>query len=315
VYGASPGPLTRGDAALDKPVFARGGDHGLCLQSFDCSLISQVADPKTHDWRSDPALDAWREAQLSNLGARPGVPGPASLIIDSGRGFWPVFKLNKSQPTDSQYEIKDGKRIVVNGPKTKLAESYGRGIERVFNSDNTRNIDRIARLPGSVNHRTGKRAKVIVWNLEATYPIEDFPKEDEPPKPNGGGGETQAFTSFDISKLPARLRNIIKFGRYEDYDSDRSDAVYAAACGLVRANISDEDMIAVLTDKTYKISEHVLEEERKRKGYAQRQVERARKKLVANAITNAPSRVLANSMPASVLSKAKELLKNAMTQT
>ena len=78
-------------------------------------------------------------------------------MIDSGRGFWGYWKLDKPAPVD-------GSQNNVNGPLTETVECYGRGIEQAFGdhfADGCRNIDRIARLPGTVNTKTGRLASVL----------------------------------------------------------------------------------------------------------------------------------------------------------
>jgi len=246
----------------------------------------KVPDPKTHDWKNDPTLEPWRESQRKWFNEHPEqLPGMPTIILDSGRGFWFLFKLKEPQPTDSTFEEKEVKvkgkvtkeSVVVDGPRTKAVEAYGRGLEQAYGSDNVRNIDRIVRLPGTINHRTGRVASVVQWN-EHAYPIEAFPcvKEDPKPKPKPDPEPTGAL--LDFSKLSPRLQNIIKLGRYEDYGGDRSKAVFAARTGLVRENVSDEDIVAILLNTNYKISEHVYDQ-KKPETYAWKQAARARKKV------------------------------------
>jgi hypothetical protein len=64
----------------------------------------------------------------------------------------------------------------------------------------------------------------------------------------------------------------------QDYGGDRSKAVFAACTGLVRENVSDEDIVAILLNTNYKISEHVYDQ-KKPETYAWKQAARARKKV------------------------------------
>ena len=85
-----------------------------------------------------------------------GIPRP-NRVIDSGRGYWGYWKLASQQPVD-------GGQNNVNGPLTETVECYGRGIEQAFGdrfADGCRNIDRIARLPGTINTKTGNAARVL----------------------------------------------------------------------------------------------------------------------------------------------------------
>src|SRR5262249_18965886 len=108
------------------------------------------------DPRPGEPLEAERAAMLAQLtsGLPAGVPRP-NRVVDSGRGYWGYWKLATPQPVD-------GSTNGVNGPMTEAVESYGRGIEQAFGdrfADGCRNIDRVARLPGTINHKTGQLAR------------------------------------------------------------------------------------------------------------------------------------------------------------
>jgi len=107
------------------------------------------------DPRGDEPLEAERAAMLQLLTTEwpQGIPRP-NRVIDSGRGYWGFWKLPTPQPVD-------GRRNNATGPLTEAVECYGRGIEQAFGdrfADGCRNIDRIARLPGTINHKTGELA-------------------------------------------------------------------------------------------------------------------------------------------------------------
>ena len=107
-----------------------------------------------------------------------GMPRP-NRVIDSGRGYWGYWKLATPQPVD-------GSTNNVNGPLTEAVECYGRGIEQAFGdhfADGCRNIDRIARLPGTVNTKTDRLARVLHEHSHDTpHAIEAFPRGVEKPK-------------------------------------------------------------------------------------------------------------------------------------
>lgn len=69
------------------------------------------------------------------------VPGPPTLVVDSGRGYWGFWRLTE--------------------PARLEAEDYMRALEIEFRADSCHNIDRIARLPGTVNLKTGRRACIV----------------------------------------------------------------------------------------------------------------------------------------------------------
>ena len=132
------------------------------------------------DPRKTEPLEAERAAMLALLTTKlpDGLPRP-NHVIDSGRGFWGYWKLDKPAPVD-------GGQNNVNGPLIETVERYGRGIEQAFGAhfaDGCRNIDRIARLPGTVNTKTGRWASVLrEFSNDAAHAIESFPQQVEKPK-------------------------------------------------------------------------------------------------------------------------------------
>ena len=247
-------------------------------------------------------LEAWRVERLQELneGKPEGLP-PPTWFIDSGRGFWRYWKLKEPAEVDGF------------GPATQLVESYGKGIELAFGpgADNCRNIDRIARLPGTINHKTGEQAEVIGHWPERQYALEDFPRVevDEPQEPAqepvGGAPASKSPASkspaskspaskspaskspasnepkfeydpkFAVEDLPADLRALVKTGCYSDYGNDRSKAVFACAVKLILHGTKLGNITSALLNPEYKISEHVLDQPRRAKQYAVKQVEKA----------------------------------------
>jgi AAA domain len=197
-------------------------------------------------------------------------PRPTCVIM-SGGGYNALWRIR--EPSENL--------AAVEAVNKKLAAALG--------GDSCWNIDRLLRLPGTINlpdERKQARGRVpapayLVDDLtdwELAYSAKDFAHLPDPEaqKPRGNGQDKAAF---DLTKLPKRLQNIIKLGRYEDYTS-RSEAVLAAACGLVRENVADDDIVAVLLNPDYKISEHIFEQSNPA-AYARRQVERAHEKAGA----------------------------------
>ena len=78
------------------------------------------------DPRKNEPLETERAAMLALLTTElpDGLPRP-NRVIDSGRGFWGYWKLDKPAPVD-------GSKNNVNGPLTETVECYGRGIEQAF---------------------------------------------------------------------------------------------------------------------------------------------------------------------------------------
>jgi hypothetical protein len=125
------------------------------------------------DPKKGEELETERAAMLRLLRSeRPdGIPA-ASWIVDSGRGYWGFWRLSPAQPVDGPL-----------GTLTHEVEARGRGIEAAFGerfADGCRNIDRIARLPGTINHKTKQRAAVVGGNPALSYELSVFPEWEGP---------------------------------------------------------------------------------------------------------------------------------------
>jgi Mesyanzhinovviridae DNA primase len=200
------------------------------------------------DPRSGESPEAERNAMLAQLTTKlpQGIPRP-NRVIDSGRGYWGYWKLATPQPVD-------GRQNNVNGPLTEAVECYGRGIEQAFGNrfaDGCRNIDRVARLPGTINRKTGKLARVLhEFSHDEPHPIENFPPSANKPKDQEASGET--FTPSEDYEPVTRdapelaefdamwARRIFEGDVDGKYKNDRSRLAFAAACELVRAGLGDE---------------------------------------------------------------------------
>jgi primase-polymerase (primpol)-like protein len=85
-------------------------------------------------------LEAWRADAVTRLKAA--LP---TMIVDSGRGFWGFWKRPEYSSDHAEIE----------GVNRALADALG--------ADHCWNVDRLARLPGTVNSKTGCTAAVIDW--------------------------------------------------------------------------------------------------------------------------------------------------------
>ena len=107
-------------------------------------------------------LEVWRAGKLVEIKEGP-HPLTPTVVVDSGRGFWLFWKLAGRAAVDGR------------GPLTAAVESYSKGIGAVYGADACFNIDRIARLPGFINHKTGKQAAVLSLDLDQTHSLQSFP--------------------------------------------------------------------------------------------------------------------------------------------
>ena len=233
-----------------------------------------------------------------------GVPEP-SWVVDSGGGYWTFHKLAKP--------IKTGTEMLGTDPgvnkeiedRIEDLERYNIGLEEQLSADNCHNIDRIARLPGSVNLPDSKKiakgrqralARVVSYNKDAVYTLNDFEKGTPKLGSNSANGEANngsnrlikpvnvnQLDGIDLKDLPPEVAEwcpiVIAQGSHPDDEkyqyNSRSEALFAVVCELVRAGCTNTVIARVITDQRYLISESVNERKDKQR-YVNRQIQRAR---------------------------------------
>jgi len=238
------------------------------------------------------------EALTTKLPA--GVPEPTA-IIDSGGGYWGIWALTEPMALDGSLAM------------AEEAKLYNLQLERLFNkalpgrADGCHNIDRIARLPGSVNYpdkrklgkgRVEAKATLLKWDKFKTYDLDKMPKAKSevvstPSTPGFKGPDTTVNINTDIEPVEdlekeiiekygvaPRIGVIINQGRVpeeiKEKDDSRSAWVFDAACGLARANVPDEIIYSIFTDPGFKISESILDKGAAAHKHAIRVIERAK---------------------------------------
>lgn len=216
-----------------------------------------------------------------------GFNPPPSAIIDSGGGYQGFWRLD-----DVLHIGGDPGRIAD-------AEAYNQQIEIVTGGDSCFNIDRIMRLPGTINIPSEKKrragrverlARVVRQEApDQAYSLAEFTAA---PRVQAAGTSSTATVEISgnlppvlIDDLPElvsqRTRMLIVQGDDPDdptkYGS-RSDVVWAVCCELVRARCPDDMIASVLLDPDYGISGHVLAQKRTRE-YVARQIQRAKEQV------------------------------------
>ena len=216
-----------------------------------------------------------------------GIPKP-TVIVFSGGGYQGFWKLSKE--------------IIVDGDVKKCEdfELYNKRLEQVFGGDHCHNIDRIMRLPGTINVPDPKKLKAgrveelalcFEFNKNV-YDISEFRKAQGVQIDSHQGGEygvtvnipgnverVQDLSELDEWNVPDRVKVIIAQGRHPDQpkegDNSRSAWVFDCICQLERAGVPDEVVYAIMTDPDWGIAESVLESKNPQK-YAIRQMTRAK---------------------------------------
>ena len=179
---------------------------------------------------------AWRHERRLQFkeGLPDSLPDP-TWLIDSGRGYWPFWRLGVPLALDGK-----------DGPITGKIEAYSRRIEQAFApyADNCRNIERIARLPGTVNHKTGWVAGVVEHNPNATYGLKDFPSPDEPPR--DAKKRSSSDRKINLNDVPPRLRDRIL--RAVSSAEDHSAVFHYVVKSLSEGEFSSDAIEALLRE-------------------------------------------------------------------
>lgn len=234
-------------------------------------------------------FDAERSNILKKLEGHSPKP---SLIIDSGGGYQAFWRLSEPVlPTDN----------IPNHENWADFESYNRQLAYDLGGDNCHNVDRIMRLPGTTNVPNKKkrekgrtpRPSSVVWASDTTFDLNVFPKA-----PLVGGGEhadtgrinvelsgnLRPLSVEELNNLPVsdHVKMLIIQGgdpMNPDKYNSRSDVVWRVVCEMVRAEIEDDVIAAVLLDQDLKISNHIYDQKNPQ-GYTVRQIQRAKEHAI-----------------------------------
>ena len=219
------------------------------------------------------------ERLITNYDPRP------TFLIDSGGGFQGFWELADEQPT--------------NGSEVTAAEleAYNQQIAVVLAADPCHNIDRIMRLPGTVNIPNAKKrsngrtpsVSGLVFYDDVKYTLASFTAapivQTLGPRSAGGVRLSGNLPKADLSRLPEKVpsstRAIIVQG--EDPENltrfpSRSEALFFVCCDLVRASVDDDTIASIILDRDLAISASVVDKPRPNE-YAARQIQRAHEEV------------------------------------
>jgi len=213
----------------------------------------------------DPPAGADQEAFADEaIGVLLKLDRPPSVIIKSGGGVQPFWIL------------KDVDRILVQGDKSKIedAECYTRGIEELLTSrglkaDACHNVDRVMRLPGTINLpnkiKIAKGRKpalaTVAYYSEAVYSLSDFPRaaaKGSISHQKAKGSTRSHYPCVDpdnpeLEGLDDKWKDPELADKY--YESDRSSAALALAIACKAAGVSDETIENILM--TWEVGGHI----------------------------------------------------------
>lgn len=267
----------------------------------DVQKKAEREDVASLDWlhvdldpRANEDVTSERERILRKLLNPPeGLPAPTCIIFSGGgyQGFW---KLREPVPIGGDLE------------KAEDAKLWNLDLEQKFAADHCHNVDRIMRLPGTINipdarkaakGRVRELARLELLDDARVYDIAQFAKARPPAREAAPGeghrvslgeGEGQRIASVEALAqwdVPERARVIIAQGRHPDEgpkqgDNSRSAWLFDAVCSLVRCKVPDAVILGVITDPQFAISASVLEHRAKAHQYAVRQIENAKEHAI-----------------------------------
>ena len=243
------------------------------------------------DPRIGKDLKAEQERALTLLQTPQGTVPPPTVIIFSGGGYQGFWKL--------------ASHLAINGIEEKYEEAkrYNQQLELVFEADNCHNVDRIMRLPGTINWpderkrkkgRTPVVAKLVEWHEERVYNIREFRQSQQVQLSAGNNftnlgikitGNLARLQSLD--DLPSGVSMLCKVVINNGNDPDdlsrfssRSEALFFVCCELTRAGMTADQVYAIITDPDFLISSSVIDKGVNYEKYAIRQISRAQENAI-----------------------------------
>ncbi|NLT46217.1 MAG: hypothetical protein GXX80_12005, partial [Thermotogaceae bacterium] len=195
-----------------------------------------------------------------------------SMIIDSGHGFHCLWLFRRAHSIGEEISL-------------ERYEAINRGIQRALKADDTADVSRLLRLPGSLNVKDPENPipVTIVAHSGLRYELEDFncitPIDES--KESAAMNLNLSPVKVNRKRLSPRINGIIKdcIDSREPENTDRSAMIQAVVSAMVAADYSDNEIYSVLTDPDLKISEKILTEKKSdadRKRYVALSIRKAR---------------------------------------
>lgn len=225
------------------------------------------------DPRAGEELKAERRKALGALRKPSNGTPPPTVIIDSGGGYQGFWRFTKPVPADDYDTL----------------ASYNKYLEQQFEADACHNIDRLMRLPGTINWpnqkkreqgREPKLAKLVMWDEGNVYAgLDSFHRAKVMPTATKVELDIDTSTRIEsTADLPVsdKCKLVINQGTdplEPDKYPSRSEAVWFVVCEMVRSGCDDSTIYSVLLDPNFKISSAGRQ---KGKKWVRLQIEKAR---------------------------------------
>lgn len=240
------------------------------------------------DARAGEPLSEELERIRTLLTERCPVPDP-TVIVFSGGGYQAFWRLSEPAMISGDLDAEEIAR-------------FNKQLEIELGGDACSNIDRIMRLPDTMNlpgakkverGRTPTVAEVYSFDQKSSYPLSRFSpapamqiggvSSESIPMPTANVTRLDSVDDLDKWKVPDRCKVIIVQGFDPDTpkegDNSRSAWLFDAVCQLVRSGVPDEVIFSVITDPDFGISSSVRDKHPNSTKYAMRQILRAKEEV------------------------------------
>jgi hypothetical protein len=252
--------------------------------------VDADAAPMPQDFKEGGA--AWQAQEIVRLTKLlQNYKHPPSDIIISGGGVQGYWRLKDPEPVNGDVTIAEDLKL------------YNKGLERDLGTDATHNLDRVMRVPGTVNIPTASKLPKgrvpalsrVYSHTAVTYDLGQFEKAppDAVPELKGleaGGRYIDAGQFERIASNDGRLVNLerpwLRLGMEGDYDGkftgldgkcDRSRMALAFVTQCIRAGIEDGVIASIIMDANWKVGECIRDKAGETKRQLKRLLERAHK--------------------------------------
>jgi hypothetical protein len=241
----------------------------------------------------------------ADLDPRPGEPERTAFrrIIQTLRNSklpWPTFMVASGNGVQVGWRLKNPVALPDAGAERDrmVADLESRNAAILTALDEhtgTQNIDRLLRLPNTMNLPNAKKLKdgrvpamatLLSFTRTAAYDLDQFPATAKTqPSDQGSRIENSKTATVDLDSLPIadRWKELIRDPKHgEYYGSGRNGAVFKVLIEMVQAGCDDATMAAVVLDPSLPISEHVRAQAYP-PSYAKKQIADAKDAVAKNA--------------------------------
>lgn len=215
-----------------------------------------------------------------------------TIIVFSGGGYQAFWRLRDPIPIRGDLV------------RAEEAKRYNLQLEIQLGADNCHNIDRLMRLPGTMNLPDKKKrakgrepimAEVVHFDDSKVYELTRFTPAPlvqaagvgpfgPVTAPTGNLPRLDSVEDLNEYGVPDRVKVIIVQGCLPDEpkkgDNSRSAWLFDCVCNLVRYNVPDDVIYSIITDRDFGISASVIDAGSGMERYAMRQIARAKEEAI-----------------------------------